>query len=243
LDLALAHELAHLRRRDWIARWLHAAVAAVWFFLPIRILIGRSLERAQEAAADALAARALSLSPPVYARRLVDATLRCQGQAGRPLVGVLALAAPAALVERIEALCLRRSLATTGLGGAAFVVAFGVLGLGQPRAAAPAQAVAQCDYSPAIAEALREVHPEADLDGDGELARDEACALQEQLRRVARDGVEPGAEQASAEPLWQRLCCNCEVSGTSEGRDARDLYEERSEPLADPGGPGACEQE
>ncbi|MBK7540136.1 MAG: hypothetical protein IPI49_33240 [Myxococcales bacterium] len=65
------------------------------------------------------------------------------------------------------------------------MVAFGVLGLGQPRAAAPAQAVAQCDYSPAIAEALREVHPEADLDGDGELARDEACALQEH-RRVAR---------------------------------------------------------
>lgn len=237
LELALAHELAHLRRRDHLARWLAAAVAAVWFFVPVRAVFGRALERAQEAAADALAARALGLAPAAYARRLVAATLRCQA-APAELAGALGLG-PTALAERVEALCQRPSAAGPGWAGAIGVAAFALLALGG-AGAGPTPALAQrCDYSPAIAEALREVHPEADLDGDGELGRDEACALQEQLRRSARQGLEPGGEQA-ASSLWQQLCCNCE--GANE-RTSRGSEPPGGEPAPDYASPASCEQE
>ena len=42
-----------------------------------------------------------------------------------------------------------------------------------------------CHYTPELAEALYSAYPEADLDGDGVLSRDEACELQAELRRDA----------------------------------------------------------
>lgn len=243
LELALAHELAHLRRRDPLARWLLAAVSAVWFFLPIGRLIGRPLERSQEVAADALALSTLGLPAAAYAQRLVDVTLRCQAVAP-PALALARPGAPGALLDRVEALCLHRSTASAGWLGAAALLGFALLGLGQARSFTSDTTGAACEFSPEIAEALREVHPEADRDGDGELGREEACALQEQLRRTAQEGLEAGGELASsrssssssssAPQLWQRLCCQCETSSAPEVR---------SEPLADRAAPQACVQE
>ena len=249
LELTLAHELAHLRRRDPLARWLLTVVSAVWFFLPIRALIGRPLERSQEVAADALAVRLLALPPATYARLLVDVAVRCQEVAPLPALALARPRAPGALIERVEALCLHRSQATAGWVGAAFLIGFALLGLGQARQTQAELAGPACEFSPEIAEALREVHPEADRDGDGELGREEACALQEQLRRTALEGLEGGGELASRSshlsqssaaggagdrPLWQQLCCQCEPSS------APDV---RGEPLAERAAPDACVQE
>jgi hypothetical protein len=245
LELTLAHELAHLRRRDPLARWLLTVVSAVWFFLPIRALIGRPLERSQEVAADALALRILALPPATYARLLVDVTVRCQEVAPLSALALARPRSPGALIERVEALCLHRSQASAGWVGAASLVGFALLGLGQARQTSMEAAGPACEFSPEIAEALREVHPEADRDGDGELGREEACALQEQLRRTALEGLEGGGEQASRSshvtsgssgdrPLWQRLCCQCESSSAPEVR---------GEPLAERAAPDACVQE
>lgn len=236
LELAMAHELAHLARRDPLARWLETFVAALWFFLPVQRAVGRPLERSQEIAADALALRTLALAPSRYAQLLVEVTARCQR--GAPAVAALALArpgAPAVLVERVEALCLKQSRATIGWAGAAFTVGFALLGLGQARQAS-SEIGPSCEFSPEIAAALREVHPEADRDGDGELGREEACALQEQLRRSALEGREAGevassSSSMSSRPLWQQLCCQCETSSAPEVR---------SESLGERATPEAC---
>ncbi len=241
LELAMAHELAHLRRRDPLARWLETVVAAVWFFLPVRAVIGRPLERSQEIAADALARRALRLPPATYAQGLVDVAVRCQRSA-QP-AEALALARPggsAELVERIEALCLHNSSARVGWLGAVALLGFAVMGLGQARQLT-SEAGPACEFSPELAAALREVHPEADRDGDGELGREEACALQDQLRRSALEGREVAGELAEAmipspssgatRPLWQQLCCQCETSSAPEVR---------SEPFAERTAPEAC---
>jgi beta-lactamase regulating signal transducer with metallopeptidase domain len=214
LELTLAHELAHLRRRDALARWLLAIAAAVWFWLPLRRLIGAPLERSQEAAADALAVRALAITPAEYARRLVDIAARFRQPA---MPAAVAVAGSGSLFERVEALCVRGSRAGVGPLGGILVAAFAVLALGRARAPAPSD-TERCEYSPALAEALREVHPEADRNGDGELERDEACALEEQLRRAAALGGAPQGQVATAAgPLWQRLCCECETSGSPVG--------------------------
>lgn len=244
LQLTLAHELAHLRRRDPLARWLCTVAAAVWFFLPVRALVGRPLERAQEVAADALALRALAMQPASFARLLVDVTVRCQEVAPRAALALARPRAPGALIERVEALCVHGSKAHAGWLGAASLCAFALVGLGQARPASSAYRGPACEFSPEIAEALREVHPEADRDGDGELGREEACALQEQLRKSALEGVERGGEQASRlgdtssreleRSLWQQLCCQCETSSAPGVR---------GEPLAERAAPEACVQE
>lgn len=213
LELALAHELAHLRRHDFVGRWLTALCSVVWWMLPVARLVGRPLERSQEAAADAAAAEALGWSSPAYARQLLAAAMRSSSA----VRGALALAPRGALAERVDALCIHRSLAGLGRVGAAAVVLGGALALGGAVGRdSPAGAVA-CDYDASMARALREVHPEADLDGDGALARDEACALQEQLRRAALQGLESGAEQARWLP---QLCCDCSSDEPSQANEA-----------------------
>lgn len=238
--LALAHELAHLRRRDPWLRWLLAAVSSWWFFLPIRRLVGLRLERSQEAAADALAVRCLAIAAPRYAAGLVSIAKRFPRAS--VAVDAIALARPGALLDRVEALCVLRSYPSTGWLGAAFATGFAVIGLGQPRAIDSSTEAPPCEYSPQLAEALREVHPEADRNGDGELGRDEACALQEQLRRSAREGLQAGDEVAefsgpgtsAAAPLWRRLCCDCSAAAeVGAGEDA----------ALHPSHAGACEPE
>lgn len=246
LQLTLAHELAHLRRRDPLARWLGTVASAVWFFLPVRALVGRPLERAQEMAADALALRVLAMAPASYARLLVDVTVRCQEGAPRAALALARPRAPGALIERVEALCVHQSKAHAGWLGAAFLAVFALAGLGQARATSSEHRGPVCEFSPELAEALREVHPEADRDGDGELGREEACALQEQLRKSALEGLESGGEQASRlgassasgalaeRSLWRQLCCQCETSSAPGVR---------GEPLAERAAPEACVQE
>lgn len=208
LELALAHELAHLRRYDFAGRWLAALAGDVWWMLPVAALVGRPLERSQEAAADAAAADALGWSSPAYARQLLAAALRLSAS----VRGALALAPGSLLAERVAALCVHRSMAGVGRAGAAVVLLGGALALGGAVSEPPVAGTAACEYDSSLARALHEVHPEADLDGDGALARDEACALQEQLRRAALEGVDSGAAQARWLP---QLCCNC--GGSEEG--------------------------
>ncbi|HVV87709.1 MAG TPA: hypothetical protein VHE35_31930, partial [Kofleriaceae bacterium] len=47
-------------------------------------------------------------------------------------------------------------------------------------------------FSPEIASQILQAHPTADLDGDGEISRTEACDFQQALRRRAVDAVLAG---------------------------------------------------
>jgi len=86
--------------------------------------------------------------------------------------------------------------------------------LGGARSAAARGERATCMYTAQLAEALRQVHPEADRDGDGVLSRDEACEFQAELRR--RASAPASADQVSRldeideNLLTEPLCCNCE---------------------------------
>jgi beta-lactamase regulating signal transducer with metallopeptidase domain len=203
LRAALFHELAHVQRRDSLARVLEVWARAIMWWNPVARFVLRRLDAAREAACDAYALDH-GIERPAYARLLVQmATLRAPA---------LALAVPHSLDRRVAAvLSHEKRSRSTGLAHALVLLAFAVVALGGARSAA-AHGRPACMYSPQMAQALYVWHPEADLDGDGTLSRDEACGLQAVLRRqkeVLASPLDPETETLLSEPL----CCNCDEGG------------------------------
>jgi hypothetical protein len=207
LCAALLHELAHVRRRDALARIVQLVAGAVFFFWPIVRLVSRRLDLSREAACDAWALEASEVPRPAYARLLVRmAQLRAAPAAS--------LAASLGLDARVAAVLGPPARARLGVAHWLALAAWVAVALGGARTAQARGEHASCKYTPELAEALRQAHPEADRDGDGVLSRDEACVFQAELRR--RAAAPPGSDQVSrldeidANLLTEPLCCNCD---------------------------------
>ncbi len=71
LQLVLAHELAHVKRRDLDWSWLHTIVKALFFFNPLIWVAGRELRIAQEMACDEMAVRATGTRTAQYGKTLL----------------------------------------------------------------------------------------------------------------------------------------------------------------------------
>ncbi|WP_064504782.1 M56 family metallopeptidase [Frateuria defendens] len=86
--MALAHELAHLRRGDLWLGWLPAIAQRLFFFHPLVAWAAREYALHREAACDALATRELRAAPQDYGRLLLRLGV------ARPLHAGLAGASP-----------------------------------------------------------------------------------------------------------------------------------------------------
>jgi len=204
---ALLHELAHIRRRDALGRFIQVLARAAFWFLPVVRIASKRLELAREAACDAWALEAGEISRPAYARLLVQmAQLRATPAAA-------ALAAPRTLDARVRAVLGPPASPRVGWLHRAALVAWIAVALGGARSAAARGHGEVCIYSPEIAEALRLAHPDADLDGDGFLSREEACDYQAALRKRVSEGEPVPEGEIAAELLVEPLCCNCEPNG------------------------------
>ena len=71
LRLALAHELAHIKRKDLAWNWLPAAAKALFFVNPLVWVAGRELGIAQEMACDEMAVRASGAGLARYGKLLL----------------------------------------------------------------------------------------------------------------------------------------------------------------------------
>jgi beta-lactamase regulating signal transducer with metallopeptidase domain len=215
LRAALLHELAHVRRRDVLGRTIQVAAKALLWFWPVVGLVGRRLDAARETACDAWALEAGELARPTYARLLVRmAELRA---AAAP-----SLAAPAALDARVAAVLGPSSHARTSRWQRAALVGWIVLALGGARTAAAHPARVACRYTPQLALTLYASYPAADLDGDGQLSREEACGLQAELRRKEIENKSRVVPASSAELesfLEEPLCCNCDPAEANSRPD------------------------
>lgn len=67
----LAHELAHVRRRDHLVRWIEWLACTVFWWNPLAWWARRRLRAAEEFCCDALVSASLSSEPQVYARSLL----------------------------------------------------------------------------------------------------------------------------------------------------------------------------
>ncbi len=199
LRAALLHELAHVRRRDAIGRYVQVLATALFFFWPIVRIAGRRLDLAREAACDAWALEASDVPRPAYARLLVRmAALRTAAASG--------LASPRSLDARVAAVLGPPVRARMSTLHKAALLGWTLVALGGARSADARGEVEVCEYTPQIAESLRQAHPEADLDGDGYLSKHEACELQAEARRRAEAD---GTDQVLA-VVDEPLCCNCD---------------------------------
>ncbi len=197
LRAALLHELAHVRRRDALGRWVQVIATSVFFFWPIVRIVGRRLDLAREAACDAWALEASDVPRPAYARLLVRmAALRTAAANG--------LASPRSLDARVAAVLGPPVRARLSILHKAALLGWTLVALGGARTAAARGESEVCEYTPQLAEALRQAHPEADLDGDGYLSKHEACELQATTRRLAEVSDQVSTFEDPG------LCCNCD---------------------------------
>jgi RND family efflux transporter MFP subunit len=89
IDLVLAHELAHVRRRDLWWTWLGAAVGVLFFFHPLVWLARREERAAEEMACDALAIGVSRAAAGDYARALLAVAVHAFAPTPALAVGVV----------------------------------------------------------------------------------------------------------------------------------------------------------
>jgi bla regulator protein BlaR1 len=72
LRWVLAHELAHVRRRDHLVRWLEWVASVAWWWHPVVWFARRNLRLAEEDACDAMVLEHIDGSARAYASALLD---------------------------------------------------------------------------------------------------------------------------------------------------------------------------
>lgn len=72
LRAVLAHELAHVQRRDHLVRWIEWLACSAFWWNPVAWWARREVRAAEEAACDALGAAAVQSTPREYARSLLQ---------------------------------------------------------------------------------------------------------------------------------------------------------------------------
>ena len=143
LEALIAHELAHIRRLDWLWNGLQCGIEALLFFHPAVWMLGRRVRQERENACDDLAAMLCGGDPLVVAEALAAlATLAAQ----RPLPRLALAAGGGALVQRVARLVGAQPASglrwSTAAAVAAILVAGGLLGARASVAAQPAPASA-----------------------------------------------------------------------------------------------------
>ena len=84
LRLVLAHELAHVRRRDYLVRWVEWSAAVLFWWNPVVWWAQRNLRANEEICCDALILSSLKPAPEEYAASLLSAVENFAEPAYRP---------------------------------------------------------------------------------------------------------------------------------------------------------------
>jgi TonB family protein len=102
MDVVLAHELAHVRRRDWLVQIAAQCVRAVFWFNPLFGIACRLVRRESEHACDD-AVLGTGVDAEQYAAQLVDIA-RTSRSSASVLASALPIARPSSLEGRIAAM-------------------------------------------------------------------------------------------------------------------------------------------
>lgn len=101
LQLALTHELVHIRRHDFLARWCEQLTAALFAIHPGVWVLTRAIERTREIACDAEALQVARCSPKAYANLLYSFSTPFTR---RPAFALSIAETSSTLKERIQAM-------------------------------------------------------------------------------------------------------------------------------------------
>lgn len=216
LEAMLLHEFAHLRRLDTWWRALQLFASALFFFWPVVGWVNRRIDEHREMACDQWALAHGKLNSGEYARALVAAARRANTRPGgsasasraAALGGIVLGMAPSRpggqLHSRVDALMGARRRPRLGIASGLLLSAYAVVCLGSASSASEriADSGDECVIEPGLVEYILVTYPEADIDGDGELSRDEVCAQKKRLeeRGVFDDDTAQSPKFASTMP-------------------------------------------
>lgn len=130
LDMALGHELLHVRRRDLWAGWVPRLARCLFFFHPFASLAAREYRLAREAACDAGVVRELGAVPRSYGRLLLHWSRRRPGPPA--LAGVATAGASSSFLDLKRRLVMLQNPSPSSwrlraVGGALVAVALAAL--------------------------------------------------------------------------------------------------------------------
>jgi TonB family protein len=133
IRVVLRHELAHVRRRDWMIQICAEALRSLCWYNPLVWMVCARLRRESEQACDDLV---LDAGVPArdYAAHLLELARLCRGS-GRPWASAMPMARPSTLERRIAAMLNPAVNRRTLSGRAVAVTAVLLLGVTLPAAA------------------------------------------------------------------------------------------------------------
>jgi beta-lactamase regulating signal transducer with metallopeptidase domain len=160
LFLVLKHELAHMRRRDHMVRWLDWAVVSWLWWNPLAWIARRGIRANEELACDALVLRTRDTAPSDYGRCLIAVAESISSPVFRAPAQACTMGDGGSLEERIRLIMsdtLRnrpsvslRSLAVAA-AGASMLIAVAHGGTARAGAAGPTQGEAPAAPPPPVA--------------------------------------------------------------------------------------------
>lgn len=205
LRAALAHEFAHVKRRDLGWRVFQLFMVDLLWFFPVAQFASRRVDAAREAACDAMAVAVLGVAPSTYGAMLVEVA----ATRGSRLVMGVSMAGNGQLRSRLVGLALPRK---TGIDRVGVLVLTAWVAIAAFSVRAQARSHDRpCQYSAELAESLLASHPEADVNADGALSRDEVCGF-EQARETAPVATASDLDDRAVQ-LLASMCCNCQSGG------------------------------
>lgn len=184
VTLILAHELAHVRRRDHMVRWLEWLACVAFWWNPVAWWARRNLRINEEICCDELVLASLEPRPQEYANALMSVVELLAFPALRPPAMASEMNSGGALERRFTMIVSRQRTRKTPrwLTAGALTLTLGVLPLG----VASAQ-----DYE-AVGERL------GDAVRSGELTGEQARAMMQALRRASDEEARRVSEELVA---------------------------------------------
>ncbi len=225
-DALLAHELAHIRRRDHWMRALEMAVTALFWWYPVAWWARRGLRRAEERCCDQWVLRLMPGGGRAYAQALLK-TLAFVAEGAPPLPAVASGASPARdLQTRLKevltmpptTLLSRPERATLGILACAGLLVFPVRAQEPPRPdegdAKPEDIERGRREIESRGQEIQRLHLELER-AVKEAQRRERDRLRADAKRLRREGRETEAEEARARA--EELGIEGGVAGGVEG--------------------------
>ena len=167
LQMVLAHELAHIKRRDHLVRWIEWIACVFLWWNPITWWARRNLRFNEEMCCDAMVLQALGPAPRAYAGSLLTVLEFLTTPAIRPPAMACAFDGGGTLKRRLGMIMSQKTQATPKwLMASVVALSLGLVPLG----------VAYGQDFDAVGERLREAVAE------GELSKDQARVMMDALR-------------------------------------------------------------
>lgn len=226
MEMLLAHELAHVMRRDYVFNVLQAIAEAIFFYHPAVWYMAAVLHAERENCCDDLATE-LGGNPRALAQALATLAERALAAPALPQLCLAASGTPGSVLHRVRRLTGARPAATAGLWPAGLAL-LGTLcllgGLAGPARLAPARPA----RSGVLAVATRTTHSQPDdapRTGRPALAATDAALRATFQARLLADGLMPDTSRYALLLTATHLLVNGQPQPAAVLARYRQLYE------------------